>query len=53
MHAHIGYGPQVSDVLYILRDVATGLDVVHAHKARPAPVLFPGGRGLLFCADAR
>ena len=33
--AHIGFGPQVSDVLYILRDVATGLDVVHAHKARP------------------
>ncbi len=26
---------QVSDVLYILRDVATGLSVVHAHKARP------------------
>jgi hypothetical protein len=29
-------GPQVSDVLYILRDVATGLGVVHKHKARPA-----------------
>jgi hypothetical protein len=31
----ICFGPQVSDVLYILRDVATGLSVVHAHKARP------------------
>ena len=31
----ICYGPQVSDVLYILRDVATGLSVVHKHKARP------------------
>ncbi len=33
--AHIGFGPQVSEVLYILRDVATGLSVVHKHKARP------------------
>ena len=33
---HICFGPQVSDVLYILRDVATGLGVVHKHKARPA-----------------
>ena len=24
-------------MLYILRDVATGLDVVHKHKARPTP----------------
>ena len=35
--AHICFGPQVSDALYILRDVATGLDVVHKHKARPTP----------------
>ncbi len=35
-----GSALQVSDVLYILRDVATGLSVVHAHKARPPHRVF-------------
>ena len=32
---------QVSEVLYILRDVATGLSVVHKHKARPTFCFMP------------